>query len=210
MTKGKGAGDPPPVSAGEVRELLLKHLGDEAPVDLMEIPFLVRRVNKAISTGKLPIDSSGRTWNTHPDVAAIYKAQRTLAKLLPPVLTDAYVTLAELRVRAGGRPYSELDAFEQQLARARRLLDAVNATIPDIPNPPPSLTRKQDVRSEWYPTARMFAALIEGGYQQAGGEPPSRLSQSSPLVLAVQALLEWIGQRHGGDNIRQALGKSPG
>jgi len=214
-TKAKGAGKPPPAAADDVRALLLKHLGDGAPVNFIEIQFLVRQINRAVSTGQLPIHAHGTTWTTHPDTRAIYESERTLARLLPSALLDRQVTLTELRTRAGGRPYPELDAFEEQSGRWRRLLDAVNAAIPDIPNPHPALTRKQDVRSEWHPTARMFAGVIEDGYQRAGTEPPTRLSLASPLVFAVEALLGLIGMKRGGqanpdafrDDIRKALGK---
>ena len=208
MTDDTGAGDgSPPVVADDVCQLLLKHLGDDAPVDLMEVPFLAYAVNKAQLTGELPIRGSGPLFRTSPEVRAIHEAQRTLAKLLPAELEAMQAMSSELRDRLRGHPNSNVDAFEERVGRARRLLDAVNATIPDIPDRLPSLMRKRDVRSEWHPTARMFANLIKAGYQKAGGEQPSLLSQSSPLVLAVQALLEWVGQRHDGDTIRQALGK---
>jgi len=197
--KGKGAGNPP-IAADDVRKMLLDHLGDNAPIDFIRISVLVRLLNKTINTGELP-SSGGLT--IEPNTRRFYEAIRTIEKFLPTVLRTMQATVAEFRARAAGRPKPELDGYEEMLERMRRLSAAVNDVMPGVP----SVRRKHDSRSEWHPTARLFASLIEAGYQEAGTEPPTRHSLASPLVLAVQALLKRIGQQRDEDAIRQALGK---
>ena len=65
--------------------------------------------------------------------------------------------------------------------------------------------RAADSRSEWHSSAQLFAERIETHFQSANLKPPTRNSAHGPLVLAVQSLLEMVGQRVETDAIRKVL-----
>jgi hypothetical protein len=88
-----------------------------------------------------------------------------------------------------------------------RSLDALVGLLTDCCPAPPA--RKTDPRSRWHAAARYFASRIEDAFQRAGIESPSRSSPVSPLVLAVQDLLEIAGwHTREPDAIRKVVGKS--
>jgi hypothetical protein len=65
--------------------------------------------------------------------------------------------------------------------------------------------RAADPRSEWHATAKLFAERIEAHFRALSLEPPKRNSVRSPLVLAVQSLLDMVGLRVEGEAIRKVL-----
>ena len=65
--------------------------------------------------------------------------------------------------------------------------------------------RAADPRSEWHSTAKLFAERIETHFRSANLKPPTRNSAGGPLVLAVQSLLEMVGQRVETETIRKVL-----
>jgi hypothetical protein len=105
-------------------------------------------------------------------------------------------------------PYKEvftkeiLDIIKERFRPDSELLATVQRVLPDFPPPP-----RENRAGAWHFVAFMIAVRIVNGYQDTGIEPPSRGSRVSPLVLAVQALLKWIGKSHEADAIRKALGK---
>jgi hypothetical protein len=65
--------------------------------------------------------------------------------------------------------------------------------------------RAADPRSEWHATATLFAERIEAHFRTLRLEPPKRNSVRSPLVLAVQSLLDMVGLRVEVETIRKVL-----
>jgi hypothetical protein len=69
-------------------------------------------------------------------------------------------------------------------------------------------TRAADRRSEWHATAKLFAERIEAHFRAGRFTPPTRNSARSPLVLAVQSLLDMLGLRVEAETIRKVLSQS--
>jgi hypothetical protein len=81
------------------------------------------------------------------------------------------------------------------------LADLVNALEP-FARP---RARAGDRRSEWHATAKLFAERIEAHFRALRFAPPKRNSARSPLVLAVQSLLDMVGLRVEAETIRKVL-----
>lgn len=65
--------------------------------------------------------------------------------------------------------------------------------------------RAADSRSDWHATAKLFAERIEAHFRTMKLDAPTRNSTRSPLLLAVQSLLDMLGLRAEADTIRKVL-----
>ena len=137
-----------------------------------------------------------------PDYKLFRDAVVNLHRLMPAQLQGSQDDLDTLRAALNHKAVAE---YELGLTRLHNLANSLQGVLGGM-----SRDRKEDIRSAWHPSARVFATLIEMGYIRSGIPPPSRKSVSSPLVLAIQDLLRLTGVKGAdGDAIRQVLGKKP-
>jgi hypothetical protein len=208
--KAKGAGtSSPPVTADDVRALLVKHLGAGAPIHAIDVDGTAWCLNHPDAAG-VPL-SSTPYWHVVQNARGTL---RRLHKLFAEQLRRREPGFVGWWNSPEGQSAPLSDDVAEELARiVKERADEERQILADIENLVrhlPCLPRAQDRRSEWHDLALLLARGIEAGYHGAGLTPPTRHSMASPLVLAVRALLKQIGEDHDTDTIRKALGKYPG
>jgi hypothetical protein len=179
---------------GKIGAILRKHLGANAPIS----PHAVRRITN-ILTVRHPREQPFfiAKESEEPHTARFRKALRELKSALPAEIEGNAVWTALLQGMnspSGVNPQIRVDHL-------RWLSTAVDLVEIGL-GPPP---RAGDRRSGWHATARVFASLIELGYQSVNQTPLPRTHVASPLVLAVRDLFAEMGVNVALDAIAKGL-----
>jgi hypothetical protein len=173
--------------SGDIRrtvETILRHrFGPKVSFDPNVPRVLTQLIREGISLGCPPIRGGIKD---DPAFARFRDALLALEKELPAQLQQANETLGDFR--AAGN-IEAVRRFEPKVRDLQQLAEVVaRVAVGTAP-----ARRKADPRSDWRPTARAFASIIERGLAPGCKARMSRKSVSSQLVITVLDLLREAG-----------------
>lgn len=188
---------------GEIGSILARQFGENIPLAGAHqlIALIIRTSTRS---GKFVPRGQGET-RVESKFGRLSVAVAEIIAVVPDMLIESKAILEEMKRRGASSAPSVIDYWHSH-QRLERFLDLAREMSPYCQ---PSAERRDDSRSAWHWTARVFANSIERDFKANHTDLPTRNSIKSPLIIAVHDLLALAGCEQTEETVRKALmGKS--